>query len=51
LVARGGTIKSFTFKDAVSLLEQHLNNKVMSEQMRHNEDKLQKEDYLECQKR
>lgn len=49
IVARGGSIRSFTFKDAVSILEQHLAMKVSHEQMRHNEATLPKEDFLSCQ--
>lgn len=49
IIARGGSIRGFSFKDAVSLLEQHLNNKVASEDMRLKENNLPREDYLQCQ--
>jgi hypothetical protein len=45
--AKNGTIKSFTFQDAVRLLENHLNNKIISEKMRTEESNIPKEDYLE----
>ena len=48
IVARNGSIKAFTLKEAVQGLEQLLNNKVGCEQMRHNENSLEKEDYLVC---
>jgi hypothetical protein len=50
IVARNGSIKGFTFQDAVSVLEQHLNNKNVAEEMRQKEASLAKEDYLQCQK-
>jgi glycosyltransferase involved in cell wall biosynthesis len=50
ITARAGSIRAFSFQDAVSVLEQHLNNKNAAEQMRLNETKLVKEDYLQCQK-
>lgn len=49
IVARGGSIKSFSFQDAVQILEQHLNNKAGHEAMRHSENTLPREDYLVCQ--
>jgi glycosyltransferase involved in cell wall biosynthesis len=49
IVARHGSIKGFTFQDAVSVLEQHLNNKNVAEEMRQKEASLAKEDYLTCQ--
>jgi hypothetical protein len=48
IVARAGSIKGFTFKEAVQMLEQHLNNKVVHEKMRLSEHALEKEDYLVC---
>jgi hypothetical protein len=50
ITARAGSIRGFSFQDAVSLLEQHLNNKNVAEQMRQNEANLVKEDYLKCHK-
>jgi len=49
IIARNGSIKGFSFKDAVSLLEQHLNNKVAAEEMRQKESSLPKESFLTCQ--
>jgi glycosyltransferase involved in cell wall biosynthesis len=50
IVARGGTIRGFAFADTVQLLEQHLNNKVAAEEMRHKEAELPKESFLTCQR-
>lgn len=49
LITSGGNIKSFTFQDAIALLEQYLNSKITFEKMRHNEHNLQKESFLKCQ--
>lgn len=47
IAAKNGTIKSFTFHDAIQLLENHLNNKLICEKMRTEESSITKEDYLQ----
>lgn len=49
IVARNGSIKSYSYQDAIALLEQYLNNKVICEHMRQQETTLPKEDFLICQ--
>lgn len=49
IIARGGSIKSFTFNDAIQTLEQYLNNKIGCEELREKESTIAKEDYLKCQ--
>lgn len=50
IIARNGNVQGFGFKQLVDILEQHLNNKVVHEQIRKNEANLVKESYLSCQK-
>ena len=49
IIARAGSIRGFTFADTMPILEQHLNNKVAAEEMRHKEAELPKESFLTCQ--
>lgn len=50
IVARGGTVNGFGHKNLVEIMEQHLNNKLVYEQLRQNVNSLNKESYLTCQK-
>jgi glycosyltransferase involved in cell wall biosynthesis len=45
----GGMITNIDYKKAVEILENHLNNKIVSENARHNIPNLKNEDYLNCQ--
>lgn len=49
LVCNNGSIRSFTLKEVMPILEQYLNNKIACENMRLNEKSLPEEDYLKCQ--
>lgn len=51
IVARGGSVQGFGGKQLVSTMEQHLNNKIVHEQLRINEANLTKESFLSCQKK
>lgn len=46
IVCNNGTIKGFAMREAMPILEQYLNNKIVCEQMRLNESSIKKEDYL-----
>jgi hypothetical protein len=50
LVCRRGQISGFSYQDAVKMLEQHLNNKIVCETLRTQPHLLKSEDYLECYK-
>lgn len=50
IIARGGTVQGFGYKQLVSVMEQHLNNKIVYEQLRQKESNIQKDRYLTCQK-
>jgi glycosyltransferase involved in cell wall biosynthesis len=46
IISVGGIIRSFSHQDAISSLEQHLNNKIISEKLRTQPQLLSPEDYL-----
>ena len=46
IVCRGGTMSSFTYQDAIKILEGHLNNKIICEKLRTESHDLKPEDYL-----
>jgi glycosyltransferase involved in cell wall biosynthesis len=50
IIGRGGSVHGFGGKQLVEAMEQHLNNKIVHEQLRQNEKHINKESYLTCQK-
>jgi glycosyltransferase involved in cell wall biosynthesis len=46
ITCRGGMVSGFSYPDAVKVLEYHLNNKIVCEQLRKQQHLLQPEDYL-----
>jgi len=49
MLAKGGSVKQFWYPEAINLLEHHLNNKILHEHARHNQNELKRESYLTCQ--
>lgn len=51
IIAKGGSVSGFGGQQIIQALEQHLNNKIVHEQLRQQEHKIPKDSYLVCQKK